>query len=157
MELTIKSATIENLKDIQDLNLMLFKKEYEEYDKTLNCEWTFGVDGEDYFRKRISEEDGCALIAVINDKVIGYLVGGLNEEDSYRTLPIFAELENMFILDEYRGKGLGSKLYQAFVDWCKLKGVGRLKVVASVKNMEGINFYRKNGFKDYDLILEKDM
>lgn len=157
MEITIKTATSEDLKHIQELNYMLFEKEYKEFDPTLNCEWTFGNEGESYFKKRISEDDGCALVALDGERIVGYLVGGIEERGSYRTLPVFAELENMLILDECRGKGVGSKLHNAFVEWCKSKGVGRMRVGASAQNTGGINFYRKNGFKDYDLILEKDI
>ena len=156
-ESKIKSATIEDLKDIQRLNLMLFEKEYKEYDKTLNCEWTFAEDGENYFKKRILEDDGCALIAYVDNKVVGYLVGGLSEKGSYRILPIFAELENMFVLDSCRSKGIGVKLFRAFTDWCKSKNVERLRVVASAMNVRAIKFYKKNGLSELDLILESNI
>ena len=158
MSLEIRSATIDNLEDIQILNLLLFKKEYKEFDNTLNCEWTFSEDGKNYFKNRITENDGCAFIALNNDKIIGYLVGKIHEEKvPCRILPLFAELENMLILEEYRGQGTGDKLYLAFVRWCKSKEVGRIRVVASAKNTTAINFYRKNGLVDYDLILESDI
>jgi len=157
MEVKIKSATISDLKDVQKLNLMLFEKEREEFDNTLDCEWPFSKDGENYFREHITEESGCVLIACIDDMVIGYLAGGLKEKDSFRIMPNFAELENMFVLDKYRNMGIGTKLYRAFIDWCKSKGVGKLCVIASAENSDGINFYRKNGFIDYHLVLEADI
>ena len=157
MEPKIEPATIDNLKDIQGLNLMLFKREYDEFDKTFNCEWTMSNEGEEYFKNRITKEDGCAYIAVAGDEIIGYLVGGMYEEVHYRKPAIFAELENMFVLETYRGKGVGTQLYRAFVEWCKSKRVWRIHVVASAQNTDGINFYRKNGFVDYDLALEADI
>lgn len=156
-ESKIKSATIEDLKDIQKLNLMLFEKEYKEYDKTLSCEWTFGNDGESYFKKRILEDDGCAFVAYENNEVIGYLVGGLSEKGSCRVLPVFAELENMFVLENIRSKGVGTQLFNAFIDWCKSKNVKRLRVIASSMNVRAIEFYKKNGLEEYDLILESDI
>lgn len=158
MESKIKSATIEDLKRVRELNLMLFEKEYAEFDSTLDCKWTFGNDGTEYFTNRITKEDGCLFVAYVNDEIVGYLAGGLmNNKKGYRVLPKSAELENMLVLDKCRGMGVGTKLYQAFVDWCKLKGVGRLRVVASAGNVDGINFYRKNGFSDYDLSLETNL
>ncbi len=158
MKSKIKPATIEDLKRVQELNLMLFEKEYAEFDSTLNCKWTFGEDGTEYFKTRITEDDGCVFVAYVNDKIIGYLAGGLmNNKEIYRILPNSAELENMFVLDKCRGIGIGSKLYQAFVDWSKSKGVGRLRVDVSAQNAASINFYRKNGFSDYDLILETNL
>ena len=157
-EVKIRPATINDLKDIQNMNLKLFEKEIKEFDDTLNSNWTFGKEGTDYFEGRITEEDGCVLVACDDDKIIGYLSGGIhNEKISYRILPKFAELENMFIVEEFRNTGIGSMLCKNFAEWCKQKGVGRLRVVASSKNTNGINFYKKNGFADYDLVLEKDL
>lgn len=158
MESKIKSATIEDLKRVQELNLMLFEKEYAEFDSTLNCKWTFSEDGTEYFKGRITEDDGCVFVAIVDDEIVGYLAGGfINNKKTYRVLPNSAELENMFVLDKCRGMGIGSKLYQAFVDWNKLKDVKRLRVSASAQNVAGISFYKKNGFSDYDLILETNL
>jgi diamine N-acetyltransferase len=158
MEFKIRLATIDDLKAIQGLNLMLFKKEYAEFDDTLNCNWTFGKDGEEYFTKCITEDDGCVFVACINDKIIGYLAGGLVDKiEPYRVPLKSTELENMFVIDKYRDKGIGSQLYQAFVGWSKSKGANRLRVSACAQNLEGINFYRKNGFIDYGFVLETNI
>jgi ribosomal protein S18 acetylase RimI-like enzyme len=158
MESQIKPAVIDNLEAIQKLNQMLFEKEYADFDNTLNRDWAFSDDGTEYFKYRITKDDGCAFVAYVDNEIVGYLAGGLMDNNkTYRILPNSAELENMFVLEKCRGLGVGSKLYQAFADWCKSKDVSRLRVVASAQNSGGINFYRKNGFVDYDLILEADI
>lgn len=157
MEPTIKLATIENLKEIQKLSLLGFERELKEFDNTLNREWSFSKDGEDYFKKSIMNDDRCVFVAFIDDKIIGYLEGGVNQSGSNRILSKFAELEYMFVMAEYRSMGIGTKLYRAFVEWCKKKGVKRLRVEASAKNVAAISFYEKHGFVEYDLILEMDL
>ncbi len=142
----IRKATIEDLEDIQKLNLQLFKKEYKEYDKTLNLKWTFGKDGTEYFKKRIKDR-----------RVIGYLVGTFHSPEAYRNLNVFAEGENMFILEKYRGKGIGTKLISKFIEWCKEKKAEKIRVIASIQNKKAIELYRKLGFSDYNLILEKEI
>jgi GNAT superfamily N-acetyltransferase len=154
MDFKIRPAVIKDLKSVQELNLLLFKKEYAEFDDTLDCNWTFSEEGEKYFKKLIAEDDSCVFVAQFDDKIIGYLAGGVNGTRLCRVAPKFVDLENMFILEEFRGMGAGTKLYEAFVSWCKAKGAGRLRVIASAQNLDGIKFYRKNGFFDYDLILE---
>lgn len=157
MKPKIKIATVKDLKDIQKLNLMLFEKEYKEFDNTLDREWPFSDEGESYFKERITHDDGCALVASVDDNIVGYLVGGLLEKKIYRVLPIFAELENMLVIEDCRNKGVGSKLFRAFMDWCKSKEVKRLRIVASAMNARAINFYKKNGLTEYDLIMESDI
>ncbi|HKL44068.1 MAG TPA: GNAT family N-acetyltransferase [Candidatus Absconditabacterales bacterium] len=157
MNIIIKTATIDNLKNIQELNLKLFKKEFEEYDSLLNVNWTFGEFGTKYYQDKIINDNCCVLVAVVDDNIIGYLCGGITKGEEYRNLPIVAELENIFVLNDFRSKGIGTKLYNKFIEWCKIKKVGKLKVEASVKNKLAIEFYRKNNFKDYTLILEADL
>jgi ribosomal protein S18 acetylase RimI-like enzyme len=157
MTLIIKKANINNLKDIQNLNLMLFEKEYKEFDNTLDCKWSKSKESKKYFTKRITDNDGCAYVAYDDDKLVGYLVGGLSEMSSYRTPTKFAELENMFILNEHRGHGIGTELYNKFLKWCKSKKIKKIRVIASAQNMNTIKFYKKNGFFEYDLILEQNI
>ena len=153
----IRRATIDDLKNIQELNLMLFKEEYDKYDKTLDCGWTFGVKGEACFKERIVQDGGFVAIAEVDNKVVGYLAGSIVKPASYRKLSGLAELENMFVEEEFRNKGIGTELYNVFVDWCRSRKVNRLRVVASSQNSKGINFYNKKGLKNYDISLESDI
>jgi ribosomal protein S18 acetylase RimI-like enzyme len=157
MNIKIERAKIEDLKDVQSLNLKLFEKEYRDYDKLLKLDWTFGSEGTQYYVDRITKPDGCVFVAKDNDKIVGYLAGGLTQRESYRNLPISAELENTYILEDYRSNGIGSKLYAEFLHWCKDKNVRKVVVEVSAQNELGLNFYRKNDFKDYSVILEADI
>ncbi len=157
MNVIIKKAKMDDLQIIQELNLELFKKEYKEYDSLLNLNWTFGKNGTKYYQNRISKNDGCVLIAIIDNRIIGYLCGGLINAKTYRNLPIVAELENTFVLNKFRSKGVGKKLYNEFIRWCKSKNVGKVRVETSAQNELAIKFYRNNNFKDYTLILEADL
>ena len=140
--------SINNLSNLI-LNLLIYS--------SLNLKWTFGKFGTKYYRDRISNENSCVLIAVINGKIIGYLCGGLTKAEAYRYLPVAAEIENMFVLEEFRSKGIGKQLYQKFRKWCKTKKVGKIRVEASTQNKLAIKFYKKNNFKDYALMLETDL
>ncbi len=158
MKFKVKSATINDLKKVQELNLLLFEKEHAEFDDTLNCKWTFSKEGTEYFKNRINKDDGCVFVAYSENEIVAYLAGGLiSKKENHRVMSKSAEIENMFVTDKCRRMGIGTKLYKSFIDWCKTKEVKRLRVTASAKNRSGINFYRKNGFTDYDLTLEKEI
>ena len=149
----IRKANLKDLKDILKLNLELFKKEYEEYDKSLNLKWTY-KEGKKYFRNRITKKDGFVEVVEYKGKIIGYLCGEIAERLFYRKKAKYAELENMLVEKKFRGKGLGSKLTKDFINWCKKNRIDYISVRASVGNKFTINFYRELGFKDYDLTLE---
>jgi len=152
----IRYATIADLPVIQKLNSMLFEKEYKEYDKSLDLEWPFGKTGEAYFKSRILGKNSCVLVAE-QGEIIGYLSGGIVNGENYRKIKKFAEIEHTFILKDYQRKGIGTKMSQTFIDWCKKKKVEIIKVSATAQNKEAIDFYKKNGFKEYVVLLEKNM
>lgn len=151
--INIRKANIKDLKSILRLNFDLFNKEYREYDKSLNLKWTHNA-GNKYFRDRIINKDGFVEVIEINNKIIGYLSGGISERKFYRIKAKYAELENMLVDGRFRDKGLGIKLAKDFIDWCKGMKVSYIDVTAFTKNKEAINFYRKLGFRDYDTTLE---
>ncbi len=157
MDVTIKNATMDDLQKVQELNLKLFEKEHKEFDSLLNLDWTFGKTGTKYYQDRISKDDGCVFVAIVDNKIVGYLCGGLTKAEDYRILPIVAELENTFVLNEFRSKEIGKQLYNKFIEWCKTKNVGKIRVEASAQNELAIKFYRNNNFKDYTLVLESDL
>ena len=151
----IREANNKDLNDILRLNLVLFKKEFKEFDKTLNIRWTYSQKGKDYFNKRITGKEGFVAVAIDNKEVIGYICCGLHD-DSTR-IAKKAELENIMVTEEYRGQKIGSKLVKIFFEWCKAKKIKNILVTASANNLSGIRFYKKLGFSDYDLTLEKKL
>lgn len=149
-----REAGVKDLDEILRLNFALFKKEYKEFDKSLNLNWTY--KNKKYFKNKIIKKDGFVKVVENKRKIIGYLCGGIGtlKELDCRKKAKYAELENMFIEKKFRGKGLGAKLTRDFISWCEENKVNYLSVTASAENKLTIEFYRKLGFKDYDLTLE---
>ena len=133
------------MKIIQELNHQLFLHD-KEYDSFLNMNWPFEKVGKDYFRDKISGKEGVCFAAEINGELVGYLAGGMAKPYSYRIIKKMSELENTLVKEDFRGRGIGEKLFQAFVDWSKSQGVKRIKVSASSGNIQAIKFYKKVGF-----------
>lgn len=152
MEISIKKADSTYLKDIQDLNNQLFELEYNNFDSALKVGWTFDKDGEKYFDNMLNNE--IIYIALDKEKVIGYLAGSINIQGSYVTKSL-AEIDNMFVLEQYRKYGIGTKLINAFKDYCSQNKIEELKVTASAKNKNAIGFYMKNGFNEFEITLKQ--
>ncbi len=151
MEINIRRANINDLSYIQDLNNSLFELEYNNFDDTLKVGWPFEKEGKKYFEYMINNQ--IIFIAEAEGKIAGYLAGTICKEVSYIT-ETFAELDNMYINEEYRRFGIGTLLINEFKEYCKEKNVQNIKVTASAKNNKAINFYMKNGFEDYNITLK---
>lgn len=153
METSIRAANINDLTTIQELNKRLF--EYESaFGNTYNLDWTFSDKGRNYFEDRINGERGIVLVSEINGKIIGYICGQIDSY-SFRSINPICEIENMFVLEEFRQKGVGKGLVNAFTSLAKEKGVKRLKVGVISQNLKAIAFYRYLGLSDFEVFLEK--
>ena len=150
----IRKATLNDVYDIQTLNNQLFKLEKENFDPTLVENWPISEEGKKYFENLI--EEAYVIIAILNDKIIGYLAGSINEKGSYEKIQ-YGEVNNMFINTEYRGYGIGKLLINDFKKYCVSNNIKDLTVTASAKNINAIDFYRKNGFNDFNITLTKNI
>lgn len=153
-DIIIRQATLNDLKSIQKLNYELFKLEKENFDPTLIVDWPLSEEGKSYFENLIKNE--YVIIAIEDENIIGYLAGTINEKGSYELLQ-YGEINNMLVDNNYRGSGIGKKLINRFKEYCKTKNITNLKVVASAKNLNAIDFYKKQGFKDFDVMLTMNM
>lgn len=152
----IRKARREELKTIQELNHQLFLHD-EKYDSQLDMNWSFEKKGEDYFRKRLKGGDGVCFVAETDGEIVGYLAGGIIEPYNYRTIKKQTELENTLVRENFRGRGIGEKLFNEFLKWSREQGAERIKVSASVDNSGAIKFYERAGFIPYAAELEYEI
>jgi len=155
--ISIRKATIEDLRIIQELNNKLCKRENIDFDSTVNPEFANSDGGLSYFKNALASDENLALIAEDANTPIGYIVGGIEKVGDFRNIPNLCEVDNMWVDEKYRSQGIGKQFMNELEIWAKNKGVRRMRVVASYKNEKGINFYKREGFDEYDLILEKDL
>ena len=149
-DVLIRKAKIDDLIIIQELNNGLFELEKENYDSTLTRNWPLTEEGKEYFTDLIN--NSYVIVAELDNNIVGYLAGSINEKGSYEEVQ-YGEINNMFIKDKCRGLGIGKSLINNFKNYCKSNGINNLKVTASYKNKNAIEFYKKSGFEEFDLTL----
>lgn len=150
----IRKANIDDLYEIQKLNKELFELESNNFDSTLITDWPLTQEGKEYFENAIKKD--IVLVAYVDKQIVGYLAGILNSQYSYNSI-VQAELGNMCIMNEFRKLGIGSKLFEEFKKICKENKINEIKVVASYNNLNAIDFYKRNGFKEAELILKQNI
>ncbi|MFH1364044.1 MAG: GNAT family N-acetyltransferase [Candidatus Aenigmatarchaeota archaeon] len=156
MKFEVKTATMDDLDNLKQLNKIQCTREHEEFDSSVIPDWAFTKVGDDYMKKRLKERDSCVFIAYVGKKPIGYLIGTLTEVEIYRDMKKFAELETVYVIKSHRGHGMGTEMINLFFDWCHRRQIKRVRTVTPILNIEGINFYKNIGFVDYYLTLETE-
>lgn len=154
MNIKIRPPRPQDWQILQDLNhrVMFVNKNYDPF---FNVDWEYTKPGEKYFQKMaISKDDSCCFIAEADNQPIGYANGNIKIQ-GYRIDSIkSAEIINIAVLPKFQSKGVGSKLFSAFLIWAKQKQATHLTVDSFYKNIQAIKFYKKLGLKPIDIILE---
>jgi ribosomal protein S18 acetylase RimI-like enzyme len=78
------------------------------------------------------------LVAVADGKVIGSIHVGTSGHG-------FGEI-GMAVAREWRGRGVGSALMEAAIDWARAQGLHKLSLGVFAHNAAGLALYRKYGF-----------
>lgn len=157
MEYKIRKAGVEDLESVQNLSAKLCVDENRKFNPTAIPDFYLTDKGKEGLRRCIAGDFSAIFVAEIDGKIIGYLAGGVQEAEKCRNIKYLCELGSLWVDDEYRSKGIGKELVKEFEKWCREKKVSRLSVDTSAGNERAIEFYRKEGFEDYELILEKPL
>ncbi|MDB5260393.1 MAG: acyl-CoA N-acyltransferase [Candidatus Nomurabacteria bacterium] len=150
--INIRLATLEDLSILQTLNDEVFV-DNAKYDSDLNLNWSKGEKGRKYFSDILVNQDVFKVIAEDGGKAIGYLTA-IEKLIDYRKSK-YLEIENMGVIPEYRSKGIGKQLMEECFIWGKQNGYQKVFVNTYIANEKALKFYKKNGFNEIDISLEK--
>lgn len=89
--------------------------------------------------------DMCFVIQV-NSEIVGFLLGELDVSDKQPHILSFA------INEQYKRQGLGSKLLQFFIDYCKKANYKHISLEVRKDNDPAISLYKKFGFQGVKII-----
>ena len=150
----IRPCNISEVKILQNLNDEVFTHNAK-YDIDLDLAWAKGEKGKKYFSELLNNNKSYAVIAEDDGKHVGYLVACLKRID-YRSSK-YLEIENMGVIPEYRSKGVGRMLMHECFTWAKEQGYQKVFVNTYIANEKAIQFYKKSGFSEIDVSLEKTL
>ncbi len=153
--MSIRKASTIDLSAIQALNLNLFRFE-QQFTDSYSLNWTLSGAGTQYFIKRIHGKTGIVYVAETDGVLTGY-VCGYTYIYKARKKPHMAEIENVYVEEQYRKQGIGTALINAFIGEAKLRGAKTVKLSALIKNTSAQSFYQKHGFDKHEFVFEKEL
>jgi len=96
----------------------------------------------------LSDPNIIFLIAELENEPVGYAKLKLDSKDESITGTKPIEIERIYSLQQYIGKGIGKALMQAAIDEAKQKACDSIWLGVWEKNPRAINFYKKWGFRE---------
>lgn len=93
--------------------------------------------------RNIYDTNSLLLVVEENENVIGFL----SAERGFANRIKHSAYIVVGILSDYRGKGIGTKLFEQLEKWAIENGITRLELTVMVHNDTAIRLYKKMGFK----------
>jgi ribosomal protein S18 acetylase RimI-like enzyme len=88
--------------------------------------------------------------ATLNDNVIGYLKLNFGQSQTELQDEKALEIERIYVLKDFHGKKVGQLLYDKAIEVAKEKKSDYVWLGVWEENPRAINFYKKNGFVEFD-------
>lgn len=98
----------------------------------------------------LNDENAEFYFAKIDDKIIGYLKLNFGQSQTELKDDKALEIERIYVLEEFHGKKVGQILYDKAIEIAKKKNSDFIWLGVWEENPRAINFYKKNGFVEFD-------
>ncbi|MGG0412591.1 N-acetyltransferase family protein [Peribacillus simplex] len=89
------------------------------------------------------ESNSTVLVAEQGGQLLGYLavIGGDTRRTKHSAYLVIG------ILKEYRGRGIGTNLFQRLEEWAITHNILRLELTVVIQNEAGVSLYKKMGYE----------
>lgn len=150
-DIVIIRCTINDLTKLQQISRQTFYETFAD----LNTE----EDMKKYLEEELSlekltaelnNEDSEFYFAELNDEVIGYLKINCGKAQTELKEQKALEIERIYARKEFHGKKLGQLLYDKAIQIARDKNAAYIWLGVWEENRRAINFYKKNGFVEFD-------
>lgn len=98
----------------------------------------------------LQDQNSEFYFAILDNEVIGYLKINHGQAQTELKDKASLEIERIYVLKEFLGKGVGQVLYNAAIDIAKQRNINYVWLGVWEHNPRAIAFYKKNGFIEFD-------
>ena len=144
-----KVETKEEAIECNKLLTMLIRQE-KEYDPNTNE--NFEVSN--WFENLYFKDDYVLYIAIIDKMVVGYIYAKIKELDFTSIKNEEVIIDGLYVLENYRNKGIATCLINKVKDWCINKKIDIISLNVMYNNDVARKLYAKLGFANFSLTLK---
>lgn len=150
-EINIKKITLKDIDHLQKISKQTFYETFSSFNTEENM--TIYLDqgfSKEKLKTEINDLKSVFYFAKLENEIIGYLK--LNFGDSQTELQDYKsiEIERIYVLKEFHGKKIGQLLYEKAIEIANQKNANYVWLGVWEENPRAINFYKKNGFIEFD-------
>jgi len=147
----IKKATLNDIDQLQNIGIQTFYETFSlgNTEENMKKYLSEGFSTEK-LAAELSNKNSEFYFATLEDTVIGYLKLNFGQSQTELQDDKAIEIERIYVLKEYHGKGVGQILFDKATRIAKQKDGHYLWLGVWEENSRAIKFYKKNGFMEFD-------
>lgn len=147
----IKKVTLKELDQLQEIGKLTFFETFSAGNTEENMR--------KYLEEGFSKEKLTSELSIVNsefyfaldeENIIGYLKLNYGEAQTELNDPHAVEIERIYVLKTYQGKGIGALLFDKAIKIANAKNAEYIWLGVWEENLKAINFYKRNGFIEFD-------
>jgi len=151
MDINIRQVTLNDIDQLQEIGRQTFYETFAgsntEDDMHKYLDESFS---ETKLITELTDTNSEFYFAILDNKIIGYLKLNLGQSQTELKDDKALEIERIYVLKEFHGKKVGQILYDKAIEIAKQKNADYVWLGVWEKNPRAINFYKKNGFVEFD-------
>lgn len=152
--LNFREAGIKDLDKIYELN-----KKLAGYESKIDKHLTSEIIREEFMKlysKKIATQKSVMYIAEDNEKPIAYAFAWIEQSTYIYNYEDKGMIAECFVLEEYRGKGIGEKLIEMLMQWFRKQDICWIRVESLADNPSR-EFWKKQGFREYSITFSREL
>ena len=103
----------------------------------------------EYLRPAMEAENSLVLVALDEEKVVGYSYSLINETSNLADRAKYGCIHDLFITATHRMKGISDRIVSEIMKWFRLNDIHRVELDVLAQNQIASSFWRKQGFADF--------
>ena len=147
----IKKVSIDAIVQLQQIGKQTFFETFSEGNTEENMkqylEKGFSIEK---LTSELTDKNAEFYFALIDDNIIGYLKLNFGESQTELKDNKALEIERIYVLKDFHGKSVGQILYDKAIHIARQKNADYVWLGVWEENPRAINFYKKNGFIEFD-------
>jgi ribosomal protein S18 acetylase RimI-like enzyme len=149
--LQIRQAYLEDLAALQTIGRKTFVETFAVSNSEENLA-LYLAEGfsEEKLAAELKNESSAFYFAEEEDKILGYLKVNVGEAQNEPQDPDALEIERIYVLQEFHGKGVGLMLYEQALSIALEQNAPYIWLGVWEKNSRAVRFYEKQGFVAFD-------
>lgn len=110
-----------------------------------------------YFTGRLNDDNHKFFILEEDGDAVGFVGLELRSTQSFFEMGDYIEIHELFVVEEYRRNGVGSKLLERAETFAEENECDSVQLSVDVRNMEAKKLYAESGFDDERVKMIKEL